>query len=276
MSPQAPSAPTLNPQEAESKALVRLQELDLQLLRHAASLKAMPEEKKLETIALARKKVQGELTKIVGRRKDLQTEVGDLEDDLLHYHEVTEEVRGQADERAQDYRQVRDLEAQLTSLAKRIEKCEFNLKRTREELQRHLTAERNANLTLERLDRECEATQEAFDRSSGDLKAQIRTLAAEREATAAKITPEVMSRYEQARKRFKGLAVETLVGNVPSVCRVKLQPSSYNDLIHGPLIAECPYCHRMLVRTPVVERQDEDASAKGKAPAGRRAGGDAR
>ena len=42
-------------------------------------------------------------------------------------------------------------------------------------------------------------------------------------------------------------AVERLAGNVPSVCRVKLQPSSFHDLAHGDEITECPYCHRILI-----------------------------
>ena len=248
---------SLDPQTDEAYALVELQDLDLRLLRHAATLKAMPEERKLETIALARKKVAGELTKIVGRRKDLEIEIGDVEGDLAHYREVTDRVQTEAATRQQDYREVRDLEAQLTSLAKRIEKCEFTLKGLRADLEKLLTAERNANLTLARLDQEREATQAAFDRSSSDVKAQIRTLAAERDATAKRITPEVMARYEQARRRFKGLAVETLKGNVPSVCRVKLQPSSFSDLMHGPVVTECPYCRRMLVTVEPFSQKDE-------------------
>ena len=37
------------------------------------------------------------------------------------------------------------------------------------------------------------------------------------------------------------------MGNVPSVCRVKLQPSLFHDLAHGDEITECPYCHRILI-----------------------------
>ena len=58
---------------------------------------------------------------------------------------------------------------------------------------------------------------------------------------------------DAAAKRFGGLAVEKLEGNVPSVCRVKLQPSLFSDLKHAGSIAECPYCHRLLVTEEVAD-----------------------
>ena len=45
-----------------------------------------------------------------------------------------------------------------------------------------------------------------------------------------------------------GIAVEPLVGNRPSVCRVALQPSSYTDIRRSNAeVTTCPYCKRMLV-----------------------------
>ena len=64
---------------------------------------------------------------------------------------------------------------------------------------------------------------------------------------------DTLARYDAAAKRFGGLAVEKLEGNVPSVCRVKLQPSLFSDLKHAGSIAECPYCHRLLVTEEVAD-----------------------
>ena len=48
--------------------------------------------------------------------------------------------------------------------------------------------------------------------------------------------------------RFRGLAVETIKGNIPTVCHTALQASSMSDLNHdGSEITHCPYCHRLLV-----------------------------
>ena len=225
---------------SESTALLRLQEIDLALLKDASTLAGMPQQAKLKTIAAARKKVEGQITKILGQRKDAQIELDDLKD-------VTAEVQAEAVEGTKTHREVRDIELSLTHLAKQIEKTQFELPVRQEALDKLVLAEKNANLMLERLDAEREATQASYDEESSELKTRIRSLSAERDREAAQVSAPMMERYEAARKRFRGLAVETLVGNVPTVCRVKLQPSQFHDLSHGPEVTECPYCHRILI-----------------------------
>ena len=228
-------------------ALTRLQELDLELLKHASTLSAMPQRKRLATIELAARKVASELKGIVGQRKDAQTDVTDAEEALAHYRAKTAEVQAAADAGEHTHREISSFEQQLTSLAKRIEKCEFQLGPLTERLGRLERAEKNARLTAERLEQERAATEASLAEGSASLRARIVELTRERERAAQGISAEHLAAYEKARKRFKGLAVERLVGNVPSVCRVKLQPSLFHDLAHGDEITECPYCHRILI-----------------------------
>lgn len=227
--------------------LVRLQEVDLELLKHASTLSAMPQRKRLQTIELAARKVSSELKGIVGQRKDAETEVADAEEALAHYREKTVEVQAAADAGEHTHREIRDFEQQLTSLAKRIEKSEYTLRPLRERLERLERAERNARATAERLEGERAATEAALAEASSTLRSDIVRLSRERDELAGRLEPTLLERYETARKRFKGLAVERLRGNVPSVCRVKLQPSSFHDLAQGDEITECPYCHRILI-----------------------------
>ena len=227
--------------------LVRLQEVDLELLKHASTLSAMPQRKRLQTIELAARKVATELKGIVGQRKDAETEIADAEEALAHYREKTVEVQAAADAGEHTHREIRDFEQQLTSLAKRIEKSEYTLRPLREQLERLERAERNARATSERLEAERAATEAALADGSSSLRAEIVRLSNERSDLAGRLAPELLERYEVARKRFKGLAVERLHGNVPSVCRVKLQPSQFHDLSQSEEITECPYCHRILI-----------------------------
>ncbi len=227
--------------------LFKLQEVDLELLKHASTLSAMPQRKRLQTIELAARKVATELKGIVGQRKDAETEIADAEEALEHYREKTAEVQAAADAGEHTHREIRDFEQQLTSLAKRIEKSEYTLRPLRERLEKLELAERNARTTAERLEAERSATESALSEGTASLRAEIVRLSRERDELAGSLSPELLERYEAARKRFKGLAVERLRGNVPSVCRVKLQPSSFHDLAQGEEITECPYCHRILV-----------------------------
>lgn len=234
---------------SESTALLRLQEIDLELLRDASTLQNLPQQAKIKTIGLARKKVASELKKIIGQRKDAQTDIDDNEAALNHYLEVRDRVQADAAQGDLTHRGVRDLENSLTHLAKMIEKCNFAKPSLEEKLNKLQVAEANAQKTIERLDQEEEAQRASYKKDSVTVREAIISLNDDRKRIAAQISDDVMARYEAARKRFGGLAVESLVGNVPTICRVKLQPSLFHDLVHGPEIGECPYCHRMLITT---------------------------
>ena len=231
----------------EATALLALQDLDLRLLKLASQLSSMPQQEMLRKIDQLSKRVSSEITRIMGQRKDAQMEIEEIEAALAHYREKTAEVQAEADSGAHTHREVIDLERQLTSLAKHIEKSEFRLGPAREQLRRLEYAEHNAKRTLAETENRRVLVQNSLEKESKGIRSDIVRLSREREAAAAALAPERLAAYESARKRFKGLAVERLVGNVPSVCRVKLQPSQFHDLAHGDEITECPYCHRMLI-----------------------------
>lgn len=233
------------------EALLRLQQIDLELMRDSRRLKAMPQQKRIAAADAAKRKVAGELTKIVGQRKDAELELQDAEAEHEHLMQKTDEVRALAQEG--DYRQASSIEQQLTSLAKKMEKIEFNYKETSDRLKRLQKAERNARDLDAKLDEERTAQQASFERDTADIMARVRQLADERKRMVAALDGDTLARYDAAAKRFGGLAVEKLEGNVPSACRVKLQPSLFSDLKHAGSIAECPYCHRLLVTEEVAD-----------------------
>lgn len=231
---------------SESQALLRLQEIDLQLMRDSHALRQMPQQKRLAALAQAKKKLKSELQKIVGQRKDAQMELDDNEERHIRLLQIMDEVREKAQESG--YREVGDIESQLTSLAKKVEKLEFAHGELQASLGKLEKAEANARALGDRLDSEGEELEASYKRDSADIMARVRELARERKAVLAQLSPQTARTYDEKSRRFGGLAVERLQGNVPSVCRVKLQPSQYGDLRRaGEPIAECPYCHRMLV-----------------------------
>lgn len=232
---------------SEASSLMRLQEVDIQLMRLRKTLSAMPQQEKLRAIELAKRKLATQLKSIIGQRKDIEMELADNEEEHGKCVAKAREVRAQVSERIQGYRQVQDLEAQLTSLAKRQEKLEFTHLEISDRLEKARKAEANARGVADRLLAEEASQRESFERESADLQAQVRVLKQEREALTNSLSEATLSAYETAFKRFGGLAVEKLSSNVPSTCRVKLQPAIYQRLARGPQITECPYCHRMLV-----------------------------
>lgn len=231
----------------ESEALVLLQDVDLKLIRDDASLKKLPQVVKIEAVRAARKKLASDTNKIVGQLKDCQMDIADNEADHRRMEDITEDVHQQIEDARDDYRALKGYDLQLSALAKRIEKLEFNHKQLEQRLAKLQQAEKNARDLDDKLTQQGHALVESYRTDSKQLTDEIADLRRERERAIRDLRPETYEAYQKAQKRFDGLAVETLKGNRPSICRVTLQPSSFDDLRRGPAITECPYCHRMLV-----------------------------
>ena len=231
----------------ETEALLRLQEIDLALLRDKRTLANMPQTKKLQAVAAARKKLASELSKIVGLRKDAEMDLDDNEASTKRLKEIVGEVQDKYNSESIGYRELADLESQLTDLAKRIEKLEFKHKSLAERADKVRGAERNARGIDDKLKAEGAALTAALREQAADIERDMRELTAEREQVVTQISDDVLERYAEATRRFDGLAVETVRASQPSICRVTIPPSSFGDIRRGPSITECPYCHRMLV-----------------------------
>lgn len=231
----------------EPEALLRLQEIDLALMRHKRTLENLPQRAKVEQVKAAAKKVSSNLTAIVGARKDLEMDIADHDAEHAEVEGLVSAAQDKASADSQDYRSVRDLEGQLSMYAKRLEKLEFESAALYERLARAESAEKNARARAAQLEDERKAQVAAYQAQISDIRSRVDDLLSERGQVLEDITPGVVARYDAARRRFKGIAVETLAGNCPSHCRVTLQASQYADLRHAGPIAECPYCHRILV-----------------------------
>ncbi len=231
----------------EPEALLRLQDIDLALMRHKKTLAAMPQMRKIQAVRAARKKLASQSRQIMGERKDVLMDLEENEASQLLLHEHVESTQARVESGEANYRNLKDIESQLTSLAKQIEKREFQHRELLARLEKIRIAEKNAKSLDDKLCSEGEALIEDLKEQTADIDRDMRKLSLDRESVLVNISPEVRERYDGAVKRFGGLAVERLRGNVPSVCRVTVSPSVFGDLKRGPAIAECPYCHRMLV-----------------------------
>lgn len=230
----------------DATLLLRLQQIDLDLLRSRKAAEELPQKDQITKIRKAAKRVSSELSRLTGARKDLEMSLSDNEDDHLHVSELVDQAQEKAAGQT-DYRAIRDLEGQLTSYAKRLEKLEFERAKLDDQLSQVRAKEQEYTTWLARAKSEEEsllADYKAEIEATGRRMAELR---AEREDVVADMDDGLLARYDRASKRFQGLAVEQLNGNKPSICRVSLQPSQYARLASEDGICECPYCHRILV-----------------------------
>lgn len=229
----------------EAHALLRLQELDLEYSRLKHNAETLPHKDKIQSIRLQSKQIASELTKIVGQRKDLEIEINDL---AVHKSYLTAKVTEVQNSDNSNYRASQDLENSLSSLAKKIEKVDFQTNALVEKLEKAERAEKNARELLEKAKNAEQDETLAYKLALEAIAKQVSAIASERAGVVKQLSEDTLATYEAARKRFGGIAVETLVGNKPTACRVALQPSSYSDLKRASSsIVTCPYCKRMLV-----------------------------
>ena len=210
--------------------LLKLQQIDLELARNKSELANMPELKELASKRKTYVKLKSEMTKLYAQRKDLDIELDDLNTTEIQTNNAIEAAKKRHVD-GSDYREVQDLENELSTLAKRLDKIEH----TRKDV---VVAHKEA------LDREARA-QAIIAKFEEGVKADTK---AARAKLAATLPAGVLTDYERLLKQFRGLAVETIKGNIPTVCHTALQASSMSDLNHdGSEITHCPYCHRLLV-----------------------------
>lgn len=230
---------------SEADKLLRLQELDLELARIRNTAENLPQRSKVMAARAASKKIASEITKIVGQRKDLEIELNDLEVHKKFLSNKVSEVQGLEQT---DFRSTKDIEYSLSSLAKKLEKVDFDSDKLMERLEVVEKAEKNARAMAKRLEDEESAQAESFKQATADLTARVKEIGAEREGLVSSISQASLDTYNACVKRFKGLAVEKLEGNRPTICRVALQPSSFSDIRKANSeIVTCPYCKRILV-----------------------------
>ena len=210
--------------------LLKLQQIDLELARNKSELANMPELKELASKRKTYVKLKSEMTKLYAQRKDLDIELDDLNTTEIQTNNAIEAAKKRHVD-GSDYREVQDLENELATLAKRLDKIEHTRKDVVVAHKEALDREARAQAIIAKFEEGVKADTKAARTKAADLQAQIDAATKERTALAATLP-----------------AVETIQGNIPTVCHTALQASSMSDLNHdGSEITHCPYCHRLLV-----------------------------
>lgn len=226
--------------------LLKLQDVDLEIVRLDKELNNLPIIVELAKKRASYAKLKAEATKLLAQRKDAEIAVADLDEAETACHEAVAAAQGRQLD-AGDYRQVQDLEVELSLLAKRLDKIAYDRPTALEELERAQEKEAQLNDYIKRFEAGIISDTKTAREQATALQDRIAELKATRERLAGHLPVDVLERFERASVRFKGLGVERLQGHVPSACRTALQPASMDQLRHASDIAECPYCHRILV-----------------------------
>jgi predicted nucleic acid-binding Zn-ribbon protein len=233
------------------RALLRLQDADLDLDRLGHRRRTLPERDALAREQAVVAAVEGELATVAGRADELAKEIRRREDEVAANEarvaslEATlasggggapRDVAAIADEVASIRRRVRMLEDQLLDLLEEAETTaatRSGLERRRDEGGAVVARQASAVADIE-----------------AELDAEEARTVPQRAALAAALPADLLATYERLRARLGGVAVATLEGNRCGGCHLTLPATELDALRRAPAdaIVRHEECGRILVR----------------------------
>ncbi len=235
---------------AEIDALLRLQQIDLDILQQNKQLNELPQRKVIVEARKKRETIANKYDQVRTLEKDAKRKLVRIDDEDASLAKKEHGVQAAINAAQGDYR---NIEARSKELAG-IEKRRFNLKETRATVQAEANKigalKAQIELALEELEAEERKASEEFREIGGVLKNEIAALTKERDEVAETIDDELMTTYTKTSARTGGVAVGVLEGSRCGVCRAPIEGGRLIDLKAKAPIGPCPACKRLLVIRP--------------------------
>lgn len=229
-----------------SRALVELQDVDLRLRRANLALKEIPEGARVAEVRSRLKELARRTTKITGTLKDCQMSAQEYSEQRQELVQRVDQINEENE--AADFRRVKDNNAELDRIAKRLEKIDYQSGNIQIEMNRLRELEDKSALVKKSLEaKELELLQ-AFKKRAQQTMDDIAHLNGERESLVASISEDLLDRYKQSCEKHGGVGVARLENGGCTGCGVQLQPSQVDALrAQTDDVATCPVCGRILV-----------------------------
>ncbi len=227
----------------ELSHLIDLHELDKEILGLTQTLEKLPQELQgveqvMADLKAQQEEHQRELESLLGQRRQLETEVADLEAGIsssrqrlmeiknnIEYKAMLKEIAFKEDQRDQKETLVLEL----------LEKVEAK----NQELAALAARLAEQESILETLKAEVEA-------QSAKLRAEVTVLEDKRQSLRKAVPPALLKRYEFIRSRRNGSAIAEVREGVCLGCHMNILPQQFIDLQKGEEMLQCPHCQRIL------------------------------
>lgn len=232
------------------EVLLQVQEHDTTVdqLRHRRA--TLPARAELAEVEAATARLEARAAEARGRRGELADRQAALEAQIEQSRRRREEIerrlyQGQA--AARDLQVMDDEMRQLARHITELEDRELELMEAIEPLDGELQA---AEVERDALDARARALRADIASTEAELDAEIGQAAGERDALAAAVPSELLSRYERLRAKLGGTGAARLAGNACTGCHLTLPAMEVDRIRRAPPdeVITCEQCGRILVR----------------------------
>lgn len=111
------------------------------------------------------------------------------------------------------------------------------------------TKRAEADLAIEQ--KAVDADKKAMAAEVAVMKAELDRLGAEREALVKTLNPQLLTMFDQVKKKRNGVAMSEAREGVCTICHVRLRPQVFNTVRRNDAIIQCDHCNRILYFVPV-------------------------
>jgi len=191
--------------------------------------------------------------------RDLRVQVDDITAEQKRADADVEQVKARRvrDQSMIDAGQIQDAKAlermlgELQSLNRRISDLEDVEIEVMERLEEAQQAFDRYTTDLDELEIEIATVEAAYEKTSGDLQAQLAAVTAERATATSGMPEDLMSLYEKLRAQKGGVGAAALRRRECGGCRLTLNASDLGIIAKLPSdeVVRCEECNRILVRT---------------------------
>jgi predicted nucleic acid-binding Zn-ribbon protein len=228
---------------AQIEILASLQSVDREIKQHHGKKQNLLGELKTKQLEIqVRKQEIEKLTAALG-----ETEKQRQEKDRI----LQEESKKAADRRMRMNRIKNSKE--LSALQREIDLIKQSNSEREEELIKLMEDAERARALIQTKQEEAAALQADWERSQGELNAQLTGIdqavteaVARRQAIAAKLAKDLISRYEMIFSRRGGTAVVEVTGGICQGCYMNIPPQLWNEIIRNDRVHFCSSCQRIL------------------------------
>jgi uncharacterized protein len=218
-----------------------------------AELALLEEEQAKEQAGITQKRERlGELTQRLAAVKaslaEMETSRADIFAEIRQMNAQIERSREKMS-RCRNEKESLAVQRELEELRKLVRDREIDSEKLAQLIEQAKSDTTNLGGESERLSADLSTVEGPALERLAALDAQVSGKRKERKASAGKIAPQTLSRYDLIRKR-RGSAVASTTHGTCSACHISLPPMLFQQLMRREQLAQCPQCNRILYFRP--------------------------